>query len=241
MRTPLGAEGIFITAKLADGSPLPSWIHFDKDTGKLTGRLPQNIVSIALASNDNRAPGEAWAKDGGKLAVDVIGQNERGQVAIMTVKVDLSAEASRSFQRAEQQHSTPGARSQNDIDSGSANPLDHETRNEGDKGPAKAVGDQTRNDGQLGTVKALDPERHSSLDAPNRQGDWLAEPPTTDRVASASAHGGLSVAASAGDAGAPAGRVGLSDQLRGLGWRGAAGERTQLLNSLRLGAGFRWW
>ncbi len=43
------------------------------------------------------------------------------------------------------------------------------------------------------------------------------------------------------DFGAPAGRVGLSEQLRGLGWRGAAGECTRLLNSLRFGASFNWW
>ena len=239
VRAPLGAEGIVITAKLADGSPLPSWIHFDKDTGKLTGRLPQNIVSIALASNDNGSPGEAWAKDSGKLAVDVVGQNAKGQVAIMTVMVDLSAEASRSFQRAEG-HSAPDTHSQNDVNPGAPKPLGHETRNgDGEPGAAKSLGDQTKNDGRAGT--SVDPEKHSFLFDPNRQGDWLSEGPA-DSNRLASAHGSFSFASTSTDFGAPAaGRVGLSDQLRGLGWRGAAGERTQLLNSLRLGAGFRWW
>ena len=242
LRAPLGAEGIFIAAKLADGSPLPSWIHFDKETGKLTGRLPQNIVSIALASNDNGSPGEAWAKDSGKLAVDVVGHNAKGQIAIMTVMVDLSAEASRSFQRAEG-HSAPDTHSQNDVNPGAPKPLDHETRNDGEAGAAKALGakplgDQTRSDGRGGT--SVDPERHSFLFDPNRQGDWLSEEPSdSNRVASA--HGSFSFASTSTDFGAPAGRVGLSDQLRGLGWRGAAGERTQLLNSLRFGAGFNWW
>ena len=172
LRAPLGAEGIVITAKLADGSPLPSWIHFDKDTGKLTGRLPQNIVSIALASNDNRVPGEAWAKDSGKLAVDVVGQNEKGQVAIMTVMVDLSAEASRSFQRAEG-HSAPDTRSQNDAGPEAPKPLGHETRNDGEPGATKPLGDQTKNDGRVWT--SVDPEKHSFLFDPNRQGDWLSE------------------------------------------------------------------
>ena len=105
----------------------------DKDTGKLTGRLPQNIVSIALASNDNRVPGEAWAKDSGKLAVDVVGQNERGQVAIMTVMVDLG-EASRSFQRAEG-HSAPDTRSQNDTGPEAPKPSVTKRETMGSRGP----------------------------------------------------------------------------------------------------------
>jgi len=216
---------------------LPSWIHFDNDTGKLTGRLPQNIVSIALASNDNKVPGEAWAKDSGKLAVDVVGQNAKGQIAIMTVMVDLSAEASRSFQRAEG-HGAPDTRSQNDAAPDASKPLDHQTRNQGAQGSEKPLGDQTRIDGKSGP--SLDPQRHSFLFDPNLQGDWLSEEPgAPDRVASA--HGSFNFVSTSTDFGAPAGRAGLSDQLRGLGWRGAAGERTQLLNSLRLGAGFGWW
>ena len=127
--------------------------------------------------------------------------------------------------------------SQNDAGPEAPKPLGHETRNDGEPGATKPLGDQTKNDGHVGT--SVDPERHSFLFDPNRQGDWLSEPSDSNRVASA--HGSFSFASTSTELAAPAGRAGLSDQLRGLGWRGAAGERTQLLNSLRFGAGFNWW
>jgi hypothetical protein len=198
-----------ISAQLADGKPLPDWAHFDTASGKLTGRVPPSIVAISTASNDNTVQAQPSVDTTGMLAVDFVARNTKGQIAVMTFKIDLAPEAAlkvRSAQGHPREIAPPAA------------------------------------DPDLGASRVLEDQRHSSLAIPEGNIVWLPERTTWEHapsshapLASNNAHLGLW-----DDRSAPTGRASLSDQLRTLGWRGAAGERSELLKSLREGAA-GWW
>ena len=42
-----GAEGVSLSASLADGSPLPSWLKFDPDGKSFTG-IPSNVTDLQI-------------------------------------------------------------------------------------------------------------------------------------------------------------------------------------------------
>ena len=65
-----GAEKIKFDARLADGSPLPSWITFDANTGSLDVKAPPNVV--------------------GEMPIRITASDSRGNVATTQVVVNLA-------------------------------------------------------------------------------------------------------------------------------------------------------
>ena len=96
----LDGDVVAIDARLADGSPLPKWLHFDGATGKLAG-LPPNDVSTASISPDdgtgNGSPtkagtgGPAYKPGDTKLTIEIVGWSSKGDMSILTVTIDLGA------------------------------------------------------------------------------------------------------------------------------------------------------
>jgi hypothetical protein len=72
LEAPLPSNVVAFDARLADGSPLPPWLHFDPDTGPLSADLPPTLT----ASVHN---GPATALDG-KPSPDLITGDANGQL-----------------------------------------------------------------------------------------------------------------------------------------------------------------
>ncbi|MEW5835206.1 MAG: Ig-like domain-containing protein, partial [Pseudomonadota bacterium] len=73
LRLPVpGGLGAVVQVSLADGRPLPSWLHFDPAAGTLTGEAP--------------------ASERGSLALQVLFVDERGQVHANTVELRLTGQ-----------------------------------------------------------------------------------------------------------------------------------------------------
>jgi hypothetical protein len=87
---PLGGDVASVTAQLADGQPLPSWLKFDPAKGTFTGQVPDEIVTGSL-------PGQGGAPDDGSpqvvqpttMTIKVVVRDSRGQQSVMTFTVTL--------------------------------------------------------------------------------------------------------------------------------------------------------
>jgi hypothetical protein len=67
---PLGGKADAITAKQANGDPLPDWLHFDPNTGMFSGSIPSGAT--------------------GTITLQIIARDSRGHEAISTFTIDLS-------------------------------------------------------------------------------------------------------------------------------------------------------
>jgi hypothetical protein len=92
---PLGGDVASVTAQLADGQPLPSWLKFDPAKGTFTGQVPDEIVTGSL-------PGQGGAPDDGSpqvvqpttMTIKVVVRDSKGQQSVMTFTVTLPGASS---------------------------------------------------------------------------------------------------------------------------------------------------
>jgi hypothetical protein len=89
----LNGDVVAIDARLADGQPLPSWLHFDGSTGKLAGLLPDQDVDTGSITPDDgtHTTGTSGKPTDTKLTIEIVGWNSKGATSVMTFTIDLGA------------------------------------------------------------------------------------------------------------------------------------------------------
>jgi hypothetical protein len=108
LEAPLGGDLTFVTARLANGDPLPDWLKFDSNTGTFAGLPPQgmfasiapdqsadsNIVTGTLPPNlDLGSDGATVVAEPKTFTVEVLAQDSRGDIAATIFTIDLRAHA----------------------------------------------------------------------------------------------------------------------------------------------------
>jgi hypothetical protein len=104
LEAPLGGDVTFVTARLANGDPLPDWLKFDSNTGTFAGLPPQgmfaslapdqsadsNIVTGTLPPNPNLGTdGVALAGEPETYTVEVLARDSHGDIAVTIFTLDL--------------------------------------------------------------------------------------------------------------------------------------------------------
>jgi VCBS repeat-containing protein len=100
--TSLGGSITLIDARLADGSPLPDWLHFDGQKLAFAGTPPAGMVAslepsdgqsadnLATGSIPKNAPTDGPQNgDANHLTIEVVAQDSSGNLAIMTFTLTL--------------------------------------------------------------------------------------------------------------------------------------------------------
>jgi Domain of unknown function (DUF4347) len=86
----LDGDVVSITATLQDGQPLPDWLHFNAETGKFAGIVPDNLTGTGSLPHDG---GNTGGNQGGlvpdKLTVEVVATNAKGDIAIIDFTINL--------------------------------------------------------------------------------------------------------------------------------------------------------
>jgi hypothetical protein len=108
LEAPLGGDIAFVTARLANGDPLPGWLKFDPNTGAFAGLPPQgmfaslapdqstdsNIVTGTLPPNPNLdTDGAALAGEPDTYTVEVLARDSHGNIAVTVFTIDLRPHA----------------------------------------------------------------------------------------------------------------------------------------------------
>ncbi|MDR3440647.1 DUF4347 domain-containing protein [Telmatospirillum sp.] len=73
----VGGDVVSVQAKQTDGMPLPSWLHFDADTGKFTGEMPKDLAEAVSGETS--------------ISIALVVRNSRGDVSQVNFTIDLSA------------------------------------------------------------------------------------------------------------------------------------------------------
>ena len=92
----LGGDVVSVTASLADGQPLPAWLHFDTRNGQFAGLLPDdsNIATGSLEP-DAAIPGQPGDPNvpaivPQSITIEVIARDSKGNMSITDFTIDLS-------------------------------------------------------------------------------------------------------------------------------------------------------
>jgi hypothetical protein len=206
LETALGGDVAFVTARLANGDPLPDWLKFDPATGTFAGLPPDN----AIASIEPDRPADNSAVTGSvspksdlgiagmdtppqpsTITVEVTARDSKGNIAVSVFTIDLRAHV--------------GGRQGWYLDR-TTRPSGHEHHASLPMlSPELAAIEQAVRD----ATRSLEP--FALRDMPLRHGERSA----AEAV--------------------PAGRAGLSEQLASIGWRSMAAQRNALLASLQQG------
>jgi hypothetical protein len=201
----LGGDVAFVTARLANGDPLPDWLKFDPATGTFVGRPPGNAAANIepVDSADNAGPDSILPKSDPGIAslnmpaqpntitLEVTARDSKGNIAASVFTIDLRAH-------------TASRQGWN---------LDRNARPFGSEHHA--------------SLPMLSPELAAN-EAAVRDVTRSLEPfAMRDMVPR---HGERNSAEAV-----PAGRAGLTEQLASIGWRSMAAQRNALLASLQHG------
>jgi trimeric autotransporter adhesin len=205
LEAPLGGDLTFVTARLANGDPLPDWLKFDPNTGSFAGLPPQgmfaslapdqspdsNIVTGTLPPNlDLGNDGATVAAEPETFAVEVLARDSRGDIAATIFTIDLRPHAGKQGWNMDRSLQ-PFGFERHTVTSTS---LHHLAANE-------AVHDAARPFEML--ASNVSPIHH-------------------DDAGSA-----------AGNEAVPSGRAGLTEQMAAIGWRSMHAQRNALLASLQ--------
>jgi hypothetical protein len=92
----LGGDVVSVTASLADGQPLPAWLHFDTRNGQFAGLLPDDS-NIATGSLEPDAAIPGQPRDPNvpaivpqSITIEVIARDSKGNMSITDFTIDLS-------------------------------------------------------------------------------------------------------------------------------------------------------
>jgi hypothetical protein len=205
LEAPLGGDVAYVTARQANGDPLPDWLKFDPATGKFAGLPPDNavasivpdqsdtdIVTGALPPNPDLGTGPAANPLSAPqtITVEVLVRDSKGNIAVTTFTIDLR------------------------------------THSAGKQGWNMRPFGAERH----AALTTLSPEL-AAIEAAVRHAARPFEPfalrglPTRDGDVISADHRQA----------APAGRAGLTEQLASIGWRSMAAQRNALLASLQQG------
>jgi hypothetical protein len=94
LEAPLGGDIVSVTATLADGRPLPSWLHFDGNSGQFAGLVPDDILTGSLPPTAGGVPG-GGAGTGAMavpdtITIEVVARNAKGDISILDFTLDLT-------------------------------------------------------------------------------------------------------------------------------------------------------
>ncbi|MGA2292918.1 putative Ig domain-containing protein, partial [Bradyrhizobium sp.] len=212
----LDGDVVSVTATLADGRPLPAWLQFDGDTGQFAGLLPENNATGSIGPDGGNSTGQPLDTHVPStllqsITIEVVARDSKGNLAITDFTIDIS-ELKR--------HSSELKRHGSEQHGWNLSPGD---------GFVEPFATNLR-----GRDHAIDlaPGSHRELAPLHAMDRVLWHDVATFDIGRV--HGDH------GNDHPPAGRAGLSDQIKTLGWHGATAERNALLDSLRLGvAGWR--
>jgi len=85
----LGGDVVSVTASLADGQPLPTWLHFDTQNGQFAGLLPDTTATGSLTDGGfNTKPTEKPLLPE-KITIEVIARDSHGNISITDFTIDL--------------------------------------------------------------------------------------------------------------------------------------------------------
>jgi hypothetical protein len=203
LEAPLGGDVAFVTARLANGDPLPGWLKFDPGTGTFAGMPPQgmfaslapdqstdsNIVTGTLPPNPNLGTdGAALAGEPNTYTVEVLARDSHGDIAVTIFTIDLRPHAGKHGWNIDRGLQPFGWQRHAGL-------LSH------DLAASDAVRDAARPFEPFGSL--VRPIHHGGTSA---AGDVEA---------------------------VPAGRPGLSEQMAEIGWRAMDAQRNALLASLQ--------
>jgi len=206
LEAPLGGDVAFVTARLANGDPLPDWLKFDPATGTFAGIPPDNAVASIepdRAADNNGVTGSVSPNaDLGiaglntpappkTITIEVTARDSKGNIAVSVFTIDLRARSA-------------GRQGWN-IDR-TAPPFGHDRH---------------------ASIPALSPEL-AAIEAAVRDVTRALEPFAMRDMPPR--HGERISAETA-----PVGRAGLTEQLASIGWRSMAAQRNALLASLQQG------
>jgi Putative Ig domain len=84
----LDGDVVSITATLPDGQPLPDWLHFNVETGKFAGIVPDYSTGTgSLPQDGGDTGGHNTFPD--KLTVEVVATDAKGDIAIIDFTINL--------------------------------------------------------------------------------------------------------------------------------------------------------
>jgi microcystin-dependent protein len=93
----LGGDVASVTATLANGQPLPTWLQFNQDTGQFAGLVPDdNNVETGSIEPDGGIRGQPHDPNMASIVpqlitIEVLARDSKGNVAITEFTIDLSA------------------------------------------------------------------------------------------------------------------------------------------------------
>jgi hypothetical protein len=200
----LGGDVVSVSATLADGKPLPSWLHFDSDTGQFAGLVPDDFATGSIGPDGAFNNGQGGSSLPQLITIEVVARDSRGNLAVTDFTINLSTHKA-------DKHGWNVLPGEQIIDPwGNVRPRRDFASHSG-VGPHRDIVAPHALDHSLDRVAWHVP----ALDADRVHADHETDP-------------------------APAGRAGLSDQIKAHGWHAVAAQRTALLDSLRQGvAGWR--
>jgi hypothetical protein len=202
----LDGDLVSVTASLADGRPLPAWLQFNRDTGRFAGVLPDDIATGSVPPGGD---GGITRHDYDPNAPQTLSQSITIEVLARDSKGKLAITDFTIDLSALKPHNTDKHGWNVLPGDGAVDPF--ATNRRGRDHVIDLAALATGRD--VAPLHAMDHVLWRDLSALD-----------TDR-----AHGNH------GNDPVPAGRAGLSDQIKGLGWRAATAERMALLDSLRQG------
>jgi hypothetical protein len=205
LEAPLGGDVVYVSARLANGDPLPDWLRFDPTNGTFAGLPPDgmlasiegdafsdDIATGALPPNPDLGIAPTPVGPAARtITIQVQARDSSGNIAVTTFTIDLRPR--------------PGKQGWN---------MDWHIRPVGGERHAG--------------LPMISPEL-AAIEAAVRDAIRPAEPLSL-RIGP---HGrGEAIAVSGGDVAAP-GRAGLTEQLASIGWRSMDAQRNALLASLQ--------
>jgi len=205
LQAALGGDVVSVSASLADGQPLPSWLHFNSNTGQFAGLLPDDIATGSIGPEGDGGHPHGPNLPHQSITIEVLARDSKGNLAITDFTIDLSALKP----HVREKHGwnvLPG--------DGTVDPFATNRRGRDHVIDLAALAAH-RDVAPLHAMDRVLWHNVAAFDTGRAHGNHSHDP-------------------------APAGRAGLSDQIKGLGWHAASADRMALLESLRQGvAGWR--
>ena len=90
LQAALGGDVVSVTASLADGQPLPTWLHFDTQNGQFAGLLPDNTATGSLTDGGFGTKPNDKPLLPEKITIEVVARDSHGNISITDFVIDIS-------------------------------------------------------------------------------------------------------------------------------------------------------
>jgi hypothetical protein len=89
LEAPLDGDVVSVTAMLANGQPLPSWLHFDAESGKFAGLVPDDLTGSIAPDGGTTGDHHHSGAMSGALTIEVIARDSKGDISIIDFTINL--------------------------------------------------------------------------------------------------------------------------------------------------------